>query len=248
MAAYLLIFCLLPVFTFSHAAFARENNSEIQSEFEDPFADPFADEEKEQEKDQLPDPLEPYNRAVFKLNDFFYLYIMKPASTGYRFVTTRGIRKSVGNFFSNLSEPVYFANSILQGEGSDAHTAFARFTVNSTFGLAGLFDVVGTEPEQAPRSFNQTLARWGTGPGFYIVWPVAGGTSLRGTAGMTADKFLNPAAYTDSETSIYATSLENLNGVHSYLQQYRDLKRYNLDPYISLKKYHESREIKLPEK
>jgi phospholipid-binding lipoprotein MlaA len=245
LTAYFLVFCLVPIFTFFRPALAQQNNPEIQSEFKDPFADPFEKKQDQEPKTTLPDPLEPYNRAIFTFNDFFYEKIMVPTSRGYRFVTTRGIRNSVSNFFSNLKEPVYFVNSILQGEGSDAHTAFARFTVNSTFGLAGLFDVVGDEPAPAPRSLNQTLARWHVGSGFYIVWPLAGGTSLRGTAGMAGDNFLNLVSHTNTETSLYASGLDNINSAHGYLEQYRDLKKYNLDPYVALKNYYASQEYGL---
>ncbi len=242
---YFLIFCLLPLFTFFTPALGQQNEPEIQSEFKDPFADPFEKEQEQKTRATLPDPLEPYNRAVFTFNDFFYEKIMVPVSRGYRSVTTRGIRNSLSNFFSNLKEPVYFVNSILQGEGSDAHTAFARFTVNSTFGLAGLFDVVDDEPGPAPHSLNQTLARWHVGSGFYIVWPVAGGTSLRGTTGMAGDSFLNPLNHTDSKTSLYTSGLKNINSAQGYLKQYRDLKKYSLDPYVALKNYHANRETGL---
>ena len=47
----------------------------------------------------------------------------------------------MSNFFGNLNEPVVFANDLLQLEFKDAGTIAARFLVNSTVGLAGLFDV-----------------------------------------------------------------------------------------------------------
>ncbi len=199
------------------------------------FEDPFEEETDELRPDKTADPLESWNRVVFEVNDFFYLKILDPAARGYQAVTPRPMRRGVSNFFSNLSEPLYFVNSLLQLEGKDAHTAFARFTVNSTFGLGGLFDVVDDQPEQVPRRFDQTLAVWGTGQGFYIVWPFLGPATLRSTVGRAGDTTLDPTWYASPRLGMEATAVYTLNEAPKWLQEYEQMKKYMIDPYSGVK-------------
>ncbi len=224
---------LLVIFIFSvflpTGALSEENGGRYD------FEDPFEEETAPDGREKPADPLESWNRVVFQVNDFFYLKILDPTARGYQFVTPRPLRRGVRNFFSNLNEPLYFVNSLLQGEGSDAHTAFARFTVNSTFGLGGLFDVVGEEPEQAPRRFDQTLATWGTGQGFYIVWPFLGPATLRSTVGRAGDTTLDPTWHVSPSLGVEATALYTLNEAPIWLREYERMKEHMIDPYSGVK-------------
>ena len=48
------------------------------------------------------------------------------------------------NLLDNLGEPVTAINEVFQGDPSRAATTMARFLVNSTIGVAGIFDVATT--------------------------------------------------------------------------------------------------------
>ncbi len=203
------------------------------------YSDPFADDPDLEDREIISDPLEPVNRRIFAFNDRFYTYVADPVTRGYETVTPRPVRRSIGNFFNNLREPFHFVNSILQGRGDDAHHAFGRFVVNTTFGVGGLIDVAGEHLEQRPRNFNQTLATWGVGDGFYIVLPVAGPSSLRDSSGSLVDSFMHPLYYQEVEVAAAGRTLEGVNTARPYLREYENLKRFALDPYIAVKDVYE---------
>jgi phospholipid-binding lipoprotein MlaA len=96
------------------------------------------------------DPIEPVNRAVFWFNDKLYFYLFKPVARGLRVVPER-VRVSADNFFDNLSAPLRFINNVLQLQFNDAGDELARFIFNSTFGVAGLFDIAKEEGGIAKR-------------------------------------------------------------------------------------------------
>lgn len=113
----------------------------------------------------ISDPLELFNRGVFWVNDKLYFYALKPVAKGYRLVIPRTARVSVGNFFSNLAAPIRVGNALLQLKFRDFGTEVYRFVINTTFGIAGLFDpaesVAGVRPVN--EDFGQTLGPtvWG---------------------------------------------------------------------------------------
>ena len=95
------------------------------------------------------DPLEPLNRGIFQFNVGIDKVVIRPLASGYRWLFPSFMRDSIKNVLDNLSEPLNFANSLLQGDIGRAGTAAGRLLVNSTIGLAGLFDIaetMGLEP------------------------------------------------------------------------------------------------------
>lgn len=147
------------------------------------------------------DPLEPVNRVVFDVNDFFDRLLFKPAAKFYRFVTPSFLRDRMSNLFDNMNEPVVAANSLLQGRVTDAGKSLGRLVVNSTIGFAGTFDVAGDGIGWNAQSadFGQTLHVWGVGQGPYIVLPLFGPSTLRDTAGRGADMMMSPWGYVAME-------------------------------------------------
>lgn len=139
------------------------------------------------------DPWHRFNRAVYRFNARFDDHIHYPVASTYRRVVPREMRGGIGNFFSNLGEIRNTANHLLQWRLRYSARSAARFLVNSTFGLAGLFDVAGPAMELAhtPTGFGDTLGRWGIGPGPYLILPVLGPSTLRDGVGQAADLGLN---------------------------------------------------------
>jgi phospholipid-binding lipoprotein MlaA len=134
------------------------------------------------------DPIEPFNRAIYKFNAMFDRAIFVPVTELYEFVTPTFAQERVSDFFSNLSELNTFANSILQAKFERASRAVVRFVVNSTIGLAGLFDpmtALGTSQQR--EDLGQTLGVWGVAEGPYLVLPVLGPSNLRDTVGLIGD-------------------------------------------------------------
>jgi phospholipid-binding lipoprotein MlaA len=134
------------------------------------------------------DPIEGFNRGVYKFNAVFEEFVFLPVVDGYVAVTPEFARTGVSNFFTNIGEITTFANEVLQLKLADAgHTVF-RFVVNSIVGIGGLFDV--TSHGDIPRTnedFGQTLGSWGTGDGPFLVLPILGPSNLRDTAGLATD-------------------------------------------------------------
>lgn len=144
------------------------------------------------------DPLESFNRVVFRFNDTLDTYALKPVAQGYQKVTPQIVEDGVHNFFGNLGDVRNLAHDLLQGKFHDAGVDTSRLLMNTTFGLLGFFDVA-TKMGLArnDEDFGQTLGAWGVGSGPYLVMPLFGPTTVRdGLAGI-ADDFLEPYMYVD---------------------------------------------------
>lgn len=139
------------------------------------------------------DPLQPVNRVFYKFNDLGDRYLLRPAAAGYKRALPRQLRAGVHNFFSNLLYPVTIANAFLQGKFRQSGRDGARFLLNSTVGLGGLFDPASRVGlDENDEDFGQTLAVWGVGDGPYLVIPVLGPSTLRNAVGTAVDSPLTP--------------------------------------------------------
>ena len=131
------------------------------------------------------DPLEGLNRSIFKLNAAIDLVLLEPAAKLYRKTLPSPVRRGVSNVFQNLLEPTTIVNDLLQAKPHNAVADTVRFFVNTVFGLGGWFDVAEKMGlERHDEDFGQTLARWGMGPGPYLVLPLLGPSTLRDAAGL----------------------------------------------------------------
>jgi phospholipid-binding lipoprotein MlaA len=143
------------------------------------------------------DPLEGFNRAMFGLHQALDKSIYRPLAMGYQHVVPKPVRSGLRNFFSNLTEPVVFLNYLLQFKFGKAAETLARFTINSTLGVGGLFDIAKTQDFKLPHrnnSFGDTLAYYGVGPGPYLFLPLMGPTTLRDVLGGPLDGAVLPLA------------------------------------------------------
>jgi len=201
----------------------------------------------------IADPLEPFNRAMFTFNDRLYFWVLKPVAEGYSAVVPEPARVSVGNFFSNLRSPIRFVNCLLQAQFIGAATELFRFMLNSTIGLAGLFDPAGGEEIGLLRQdedFGQTLGSYGVGQGFYIVWPFLGPSSPRDTLGMIGDYFAYPISYLDPWYAWLAVrGYKAINDTSLQIGDYEAIKDAAIDPYISIRNaYIQYRQKKVEER
>ena len=139
------------------------------------------------------DPWENLNRGTFAFNEKFDKYLLSPLAKGYRLIFPSEVRTGVRNFLNNLSEPWSSINSILQGDLKNTGNSLARFLINSTIGVLGIFDVataIGFENQK--EDFGQTLAVHGVGPGPYLVLPFLGPSTLRDAIGKVTALFGDP--------------------------------------------------------
>jgi len=146
------------------------------------------------------DPLEGYNRAMYKFNDAVDTAVLKPVAKGYDVVVPDPISHGVSNFFSNLNDITVIINDLLQGKFNQAYRDTYRFVVNSTVGVAGIFDVAGLNGfHKNNEDFGQTLGVWGAEPGAYVVLPFFGPRNVRDSFGLVGDMFTDPVMYVEGD-------------------------------------------------
>ena len=144
------------------------------------------------------DPLEPLNRKVLAFNYVVDRALLRPASVVYGRVVPGFARAGVRNFLNNILEPRTVLNQCLQGKLGTAGADAARFVVNSTLGIGGLFDPATAMGLKRHREdFGQTLGRWGVGPGPYLVLPVIGSSTLRDGPAKLVDVATGPMTAVD---------------------------------------------------
>ncbi|MDL2267734.1 VacJ family lipoprotein [Desulfovibrio sp. OttesenSCG-928-G15] len=187
----------------------------------------------------VPDPMEGFNRAMFKFNDGLIEHVARPAYKGYEYVTPGFFRTGLKNFFHNLAFPVRFTNNLLQGRPKAAGVEMSRFVLNTTAGLGGLFDVAKKHKPIVPvedEDLGQTLGVWGMGEGFYVVWPFLGPSTGRDTVGKVGDYFLRPTTYIKPwYVGAGASAVEVFNSLDDTLDLYDALKQSAIEPYSSVR-------------
>src|ERR1051326_3232981 len=145
------------------------------------------------------DPLQRANRPFERFNDELDKRLFKPVSDGYVTIVPKPVRKSVTNFFSNVSYLNTVLNDFLQGKGKQGFSDAGRFLVNTTVGIGGLFDPASSLGMPVhEEDFGQTLGVWGKSPGTYLVLPVAGPSSTRDVPGSAVSAVTNLLFYVSS--------------------------------------------------
>ena len=144
------------------------------------------------------DPLEGYNRAMFKFNDTVDQAALKPVATAYKKVTPSFVQTGVGNFFGNLSDVWSAVNNLLQGKGEAGLQDVVRVSMNSTFGIFGLIDIASQAGiPKHNEDFGQTLGWYGIQPGPYVMLPLLGPSTVRDTVALPLDMTGDPWRYKD---------------------------------------------------
>jgi phospholipid-binding lipoprotein MlaA len=180
------------------------------------------------------DPLESYNRFMFKVNDGLDTAVVAPVARGYQKVVPQMVRNGVSNFFGNFGDMWSVFNHLLQGKGTDAAEMTIRVATNSVFGIGGLFDVASELGiERRSEDFGQTLGRWGLPAGPYLVLPALGPSSLRDAAGRPLDMAWSPnLAVSDQATRNALTTLSLVDTRAGLLNASRILDDIALDKYV----------------
>ena len=134
------------------------------------------------------DPIETVNRGLYRFNYNFDRFLFLPVVNTYEFIMPDYVEQRVSNFFDNIGEFGNFTNGVLQLKPKSAGITLSRFVINSTVGIAGLWDpATHWKLQRQDEDFGQTLGRYGVGNGPYIVLPVMGPSNLRDTTGLVAD-------------------------------------------------------------
>ena len=177
-------------------------------------------------------------------------YVLHPIAESYVEWVPEPVRDGVSNFFDNLTEPRNTLNNFLQGKLANGFVSLARFVINSTVGVVGLFDVADKmELKAAPEDFGQTLAVWGVPTGPYVVWPFFGPSTIRETIGTVSDVASQPMywAFSDSEDLKYSVPLAALGAIdlRSRLLAADAMLQSAIDPYVAMREAYLNNRINL---
>ena len=207
---------------------------------------------------------ESFSRAMFRFNHDLDWAIIKPIAKGYR-TLPMPIRKGTDNFVDNLRSLLTFSNSILQGDFRNAGNAAARFVINTTVGILGIWDPAASAfglEEQKKEDFGQTMGVWGVNSGCYFVLPILGPTTARDAIGLIGNTFLDPVYHITHNSEIHNGLVGNDNySEHNYyyyrgmgavdfraknIESFDNLKRNSIDLYAAVKSlYLQERNIKI---
>ena len=137
------------------------------------------------------DLIEPANRLFNSLNSYLVTNLLEPTGRAYIEYTKPETRRAVANAFLNLREPITALSDIMLLDAPGAANATARFSINSTLGVFGFYDVATDYGYQIkPRGLTQVLCKAYLPEGPYLVLPFFGSANLRDTTAILATNYL----------------------------------------------------------
>jgi phospholipid-binding lipoprotein MlaA len=201
---------------------------------EEPWVDPIDDEAPL----QVSDPLEGFNRVVFRFNDAATTYALRPVAKGYRKAVPPPLRRGLSNFLDNLAYPVRLVGNVLQGRFKGAARETGAFLVNSTIGVGGLWDPASRmrSLETPEEDVGQAFGSWGIGDGPYLVLPLLGPSNPRDLVAGFGERWLAPGPYLrDWELQTGLTAANTLSGLPPAIEVYDTIRGSAVDPYIAVR-------------
>lgn len=182
------------------------------------------------------DPWEGYNRRMYGFNNAIDKAVIRPVAVAYEKVTPDPVQTSVSRFFGNLREPATAVNQALQLHPLKAAQTLGRFVLNSTVGMAGLFDpATRLGMPKGNEDFGQTLAIWGWRDSRYVVMPLLGPRTVRDTVGMLGDQPLSPLGRVDSAQLANSLTLLQMADGRAQLLQVDGMREFAVDEYAMVR-------------
>jgi len=184
------------------------------------------------------DPLSGFNEPMFTFNLKLDDWVLRPVASGYADIAPVPVRDSVGRFFNNVRVIPRFANNLFQLKFVEAGGEVARFGINTTLGLAGLFDPADDwfGLQEHPNDFGLTIRYYGIPTGPYLMLPFFGPSTIGDTVGLVADGAMDPMSYLvpwwitlTVDTGQRALEAVNYRSLH--LNQFEEADRYAIDLY-----------------
>jgi len=187
------------------------------------------------------DPYESTNRTSYAINNGLDTVILRPVAIAYNTVLPPFVRSHTHNFLVNLATPVTLADDMLQGKPRRAGDSFMRLLINSTVGVAGVFDVATDWGyPQHDTDFGVTLAIWGFDSGPYLFLPLFGPSSVRDGVGIAGDIGLDPVTYVSGGSAVTAATvgrfaLAAVDARAGVVRLTDQITRDALDPYATFR-------------
>lgn len=185
------------------------------------------------------DPLESFNDKMFWFNrEVLDRFLLKPVATAWDFVFPDLVQRGIHNIFDNLAVVRRVVNNALQLKVAGTGTELARFTINSTIGIVGFFDVAkdGFGIEQSDEDTGQTFGVWGMGPGPYLVLPFLPPLTIRDGVGYAFDAAMTPYVYfIPWYASLGGTSTNVVNERSLNLDRFERVEETTVDLYSAVR-------------
>ncbi|WP_206241728.1 MlaA family lipoprotein [Novosphingobium terrae] len=146
------------------------------------------------------DPLEGVNMKSYAVVQATDKAVVGPAAMAYKKTLPSPLRQGLHNVLYNLREPPVAVAFLAEHKFGKAFETVGRLAINTTIGLAGIFDIAKRKPFHLPRRANgiaDAMGFYGIKPGPYFFLPLIGPTTLRDLIGTTIDRVGFPALYAD---------------------------------------------------
>ncbi len=187
------------------------------------------------------DPLEPTNRVFYAVNNGIDTVLLRPAAVAYRYVVPETIRSHTHNVLTNLGMPVQLIDDMFAAKPRRAGDTLMRLLINSTIGVAGVFDVAtdwGWPDHESDA--GMTLALWGISEGPYLFLPILGPSNPRDATGFGVDVAISPSTWVGQGTVVNAINysrlgLGALDARSQVLDSLDKIKEQALDPYATIR-------------
>jgi phospholipid-binding lipoprotein MlaA len=213
---------------------------------------PASDPDALAEYNETNDPLEPTNRVFYAINNGLDTVILKPVAQAYRYVVPQPVRTGIHNVLVNLGTPVTLGNDILQAKPRRAGDTLMRFVINSTVGVAGIFDVADKWGYPAhDADFGITMALWGMPAGPFLFLPVLGPSDPRDAVGFGVDLAGDPFTWVGKGAIVTGlkwskTVIGAVDARERVLDALDEIKKTALDPYATFRSlYRQHRESQI---
>jgi phospholipid-binding lipoprotein MlaA len=202
-----------------------------------------------EEAARINDPLEIPNRFIFAMNRTVDVALLRPAAVFYRDWAPAPVKRGTRNVLDNLNEPVTAFNEVFQGEPGKAGETLARFVINSTVGVLGIFDVASEMGlPRTKEDFGQTLGVW-TGDlegGTYLMLPLIGPSNPRDAVGLAVDYLWDPFNIAFNKFNVeylgyIRTGANAVDGRARTIEVLDDLERNSLDYYAAIRSAYRQR-------
>ncbi|MFQ2192422.1 MlaA family lipoprotein [Aeromonas jandaei] len=185
------------------------------------------------------DPFQGPNRAMWAVNyDVLEPYVARPVVHGYARYVPQGMKDGIENLVENFNEPSSMVNHLITGDLKGAGVNLGRFTLNTTVGLLGIFDVAkhaGLERDKL--EMDTVLGKADIGEGAYLMVPVYGPTTTRKLVGDTVDTIYFPYALLTLPLRVVHWALDGLGSRSKLIDQERIIDN-SLDPYALTKDFY----------
>ena len=184
------------------------------------------------------DPLSGFNEPMFTFNLKLDDWVLRPVASGYAVIAPQPVRESVGRFFDNVRVIPRFANNLFQLKLAEAGGEVARFGINTTVGLAGLFDPADLwfGLKEHPDDFGLTIRYYDIPTGPYVMLPfldlrrLATRSAWSPTVRWTRSSYLVPL-WVSVTVAAGQRAVEAINYRSLHLNQFEEADRYAIDLY-----------------